>query len=201
MSFTIEFWKESRVLAIHFNEQFVRLELSGLIHERCRFPELEFIFKHALRRKSLISPSLLLRVGPYTAKWVRLWNRFFEIASKSLLVYSPIIFFPLTPGRRPSTTWSDLGTVRSEFALMPRHAAITIVPWYVLGTLTITQTTFAKSQGYRASGCGASLHAEMPEKNLVVLVEAEKIAQLLNEPVESPASSYGLAVCTMLEVR
>jgi predicted ATPase len=42
-------------------EELASLEISGLIHERCRLPELEFIFKHALTQEvayqTLLTPA------------------------------------------------------------------------------------------------------------------------------------------------
>ena len=52
MSFFTEYWRDLRHASNSLREQLASLELLGLVHERCRLPELEFIFKHALTQEA-----------------------------------------------------------------------------------------------------------------------------------------------------
>jgi class 3 adenylate cyclase/tetratricopeptide (TPR) repeat protein len=165
-------------------EQLASLELSGLVHERCRIPELEFIFKHALTQEvayqTLLTPArkvLHRRVGEALESIFR--DRVEEFAG--VLAYH---FFS-------AESWQKA----LEYSIQSGDAAFRMCAY-----------TEARGHYGRALEClkhleddpqhlrqkveitihlvGASLQAEGPEKNLAMLLEVEKVAQLLNDPVQ-----------------
>ena len=165
-------------------EQLASLEISGLIHERCRLPELEFIFKHALTQEvayqTLLTPArraLHRKVGE--ALELIFQDRIEELAG--VLAYH---YFS-------AESWQKA----LDYSIRSGDAAFRVC-------------AYAEARGHygRALEClehldddpkhlgqkveitihlvGASLQAEMPEKNLALLLEVEKVAQLLNDRVE-----------------
>jgi predicted ATPase/class 3 adenylate cyclase len=164
-------------------EQLASLEMSGLVHERCRLPELEFIFKHALTQEvayqTLLTPArkaLHRKVGE--ALESIFGDRVEEFAG--VLAYH---FFS-------AESWQKA----LDYSIRSGDAAFRVC-------------AYAEARGHygRALEClkhldeeplhlrqkveitihlvGASLQAEGPEKNLAMLLEAEKVARLLNDPV------------------
>ena len=164
-------------------EQLASLELSGLVHERCRLPELEFIFKHALTQEvayqTLLTPArkaLHCKVGEALESIFR--DRVEEFAG--VLAYH---FFS-------AESWQKA----LDYSIRSGDAAFRVC-------------AYSEARGHygRALEClkhleddpkhlrqkveatiqlvGASLHADAPEKNLAMVVEAEQIALRLKDPV------------------
>ena len=174
-------------------EQLASLELTGLVHERCRIPELEFIFKHALTQEvayqTLLTPArkvLHRKVGE--ALETIFQDRLAEFAG--VLAYH---FFS-------ADSWEKA----LDYSIRSGDAAFRVCAY-----------TEARGHYGRALECikhlddgpqhlrqkievtihlvGASLQAEVPEKNLAMLLEAEKVARVLTILSKSHASSYGSA--------
>jgi class 3 adenylate cyclase/tetratricopeptide (TPR) repeat protein len=165
-------------------EQLASLEVSGLVYERCRLPELEFIFKHALTQEvayqTLLTPTrraLHRKVGE--ALELIFHDRIEELAGVLAFHYFS------------AESWQKA----LDYLIRSGDAAFRVCAY-----------TEARGHYSRALEClkhldedpahlgqkveiaihlvGASLQAEMPEKNLALLLEAEKVAQLLNDPVK-----------------
>ena len=164
-------------------EQLASLEISGLVHERCRLPELEFIFKHALTQEvayqTLLTPArkvLHRKVGEALESIFR--DRVEEFAG--VLAYH---FFS-------AESWQKAldYSIRSGDAAF-RMCAYSETRGHYGRALECLKHLGDDPQHLRQKVeiiihlVGASLQAEGPEKNLAMLLEAEKVALLLNDPV------------------
>jgi class 3 adenylate cyclase/tetratricopeptide (TPR) repeat protein len=166
------------------HEQLASLEISGLIHERCRLPELEFIFKHALTQEVAYQTLLTPARRALHRKVGEALELIFQDRVEELVGVLAYHYFS-------AESWQKA----LDYSIRSGDAAFRVC-------------AYAEARGHygRALEClkhldddpkhlgqkveitihlvGASLQAEMPEKNLVLLLEAEKIAQLLNDQVE-----------------
>ena len=166
------------------HEQLASLELSGLIHERCRLPELEFIFKHALTQEVAYQTLLTPTRRALHRKVGEALELIFQDRVEELVGVLAYHYFS-------AESWQKA----LDYSIRSGDAAFRVC-------------AYAEARGHyrRALEClkhldddpkhlgqkveisvhlvGASLQAEKPEKNLVLLFEAEKIAQLLNDQVE-----------------
>jgi class 3 adenylate cyclase/tetratricopeptide (TPR) repeat protein len=165
-------------------EQLASLELSGLVHERCRLPELEFIFKHALTQEvayqTLLTPArkvLHRKVGEALESIFR--DRLAEFAG--VLAYH---FFSADSWQKAldySIRSGDAAFKISAYAEARGHYA---------RALECLKHIEADSEHRRQQVMvsiqlvACSLHAGMPEKNLALLTEAEEIAESLNDPTQ-----------------
>jgi class 3 adenylate cyclase/tetratricopeptide (TPR) repeat protein len=166
------------------HEQLASLEISGLIHERCRLPELEFIFKHALTQEVAYQTLLTPARRALHRKVGEALELIFQDRVEELVGVLAYHYFS-------AEAWQKA----LDYSIRSGNAAFRVC-------------AYAEARGHygRALEClkhldddpkhlgqkveisvhlvGASLQAEMPEKNLALLFEAEKIAQLLNDQVE-----------------
>ena len=165
-------------------EQLASLEISDLIHERCRLPELEFIFKHALTQEVAYQTLLIPARRALHRKVGEALESIFQDRVEEFAGVLAYHYFS-------AESWQKA----LDYLIRSGDAAFRVC-------------AYAEARGHygRALEClkhleddpkhlgqkveitihlvGASLQAEMPEKNLVLLLEAEKIAQLLNDQVE-----------------
>jgi len=164
-------------------DQLANLENLDLVHERCRLPELEFIFRHALTQEvayqTLLTPTrkgLHQQVGDALESLFR--DRLDEFAG--VLAYH---FYS-------AESWHKA----LEYSIRSGDAAFRVCAY-----------AEARDHYGRALKCvkylepdpihlrhkveitiglvGASLHAGVPDQNLAMLVESEQIAQSLDDPV------------------
>jgi class 3 adenylate cyclase/tetratricopeptide (TPR) repeat protein len=164
-------------------EQLGSLEVSGLVHERCRLPELEFIFKHALTQEvayqTLLTPArkvLHRKVGE--ALESIFGDRVEEFAG--VLAYH---FFSAESWQKAldySIRSGDAAFRMCAFAEARGHYGRALE---CLKHLDDEPQHLRQRVSITIHLVGASLQAEGPEKNLAMLLEAEKVAQLLNDPV------------------
>jgi class 3 adenylate cyclase/tetratricopeptide (TPR) repeat protein len=165
-------------------EQLASLEMSGLVHERCRLPELEFIFKHALTQEvayqTLLTPArkvLHRKVGDALESIFR--DRLEEFAG--VLAYH---FFS-------AESWQKA----LDYSIRSGDAAYRVCAYsearghYGRALESLKHLGDDPPHLYQKVEIiihlvGASLQAEGPEKNLAMLLEAEKVAHLLNDPVQ-----------------
>jgi len=163
-------------------EQLATLELSGLVHERCRIPELEFIFKHALTQEvayqTLLTPArkaLHRKVGEALESIFR--DRLEEFAG--VLAYH---FFSADSWDKAldySVRSGDGAFKISAYAEARGHYDRALE---CLRHLESNPDRFRQTVIVTVQLVAASLHAGMPEKNLAMLIEAEKAAKSLDEP-------------------
>ena len=164
-------------------DQLASLETLDLVHERCRLPELEFIFKHALTQEvayqTLLGPArktLHRKAGDALESLFQ--DRLDEFAG--VLAYH---FFSAESWQKAldySIRSGDAAFRVCAYAEARDHYGRALEclkhleddPKYLRQKIEITIQLV-----------GTSLHAGVPEKNLAMLVEAEQIAQLLNDPV------------------
>jgi predicted ATPase len=165
-------------------EQLASLEMSGLVHERCRLPELEFIFKHALTQEvayqTLLTPArkvLHRKVGEALEAIFR--DRLEEFAG--VLAYH---FFSAESWQKAldySVRSGDAAFRVSAYTEARGHYGRALE---CLKHLEDDMQHLHQKVEITIHLVGASLQAEGPEKNLAMLLEAEKVAQSLNDPVQ-----------------
>jgi class 3 adenylate cyclase/tetratricopeptide (TPR) repeat protein len=163
------------------DRQLASLESSDLVHERCRLPELEYIFKHALTQEvayqTLLAPArkaLHQEVGDALESLFRdrleefagvLANHYFSAESwEKALRYS---VQAATAAFRVYAYPEARGHYRRSLECV-RHVNETREHLQQKVDLTIQLV-------------GVSMQAEAPEKNLAMLVEAEACAQSLGD--------------------
>ncbi len=163
-------------------EQLASLELTGLVHERCRIPELEFIFKHALTQEvayqTLLTPArkvLHRKVGEALEAIFR--DRLAEFAG--VLAYH---FFSADSWQKAldySIRSGDAAFKISAYAEARGHYARALQS---LKHLEADPEHLRQQVMVSIQLAAASLYAGTPEKNLSLLNEAEKIAESLQDP-------------------
>lgn len=164
-------------------DQLASLETLDLVHERCRLPELEFIFRHALTQEvayqTLLTPArkeLHRQVGDALESLFR--DRLDEFAG--VLAYH---FFS-------AESWQKA----LDYSIQSGVAAFRVCAYAeardhygraleCLKFLEDDPKHLRQKVEITIELVGASLHAGVPEKNLAMLVEAEQIAQSLNDDV------------------
>jgi class 3 adenylate cyclase/tetratricopeptide (TPR) repeat protein len=164
-------------------DQLASLEALDLVHEGCRLPELEFIFKHALTQEvayqTLLTPArkeLHRQVGDALELLFR--DRLDEFAG--VLAYH---FFS-------AEYWQKA----LEYSIRSGDAAFRVCAYAeardhygralkCLKYLEDDPEHLRSKVEITIGLVGASLHAGAPEENLAMLVEAEEIAQSLNDLV------------------
>ena len=112
-----------------------------------------------------------------------LWNRSFEIASTSSLAFLLTIFSRPNRGRRHSITLIRSGDAAFRvcaYAEARDHYGRALE---CLKSLEDDPKHLRQRAEITIQLVGASLHAGVPEKNLAMLVEAEQVAQSLNDPL------------------
>ena len=164
-------------------DQLASLETLDLVHERCRLPELEFIFKHALTQEvayqTLLTPArkeLHRQVGDALESLFR--DRLDEFAG--VLAYH---FFSAESWQKAldySIRSGDAAFRVCAYAEARDHYGRALE---CLKYLEDDPKHLRQKVEITIELVGASLHAGVPEKNLAMLVEAEQIAQSLNDPV------------------
>ena len=169
--------------AIHCAINWPVLETLDLVHERCRLPELEFIFRHALTQEvayqTLLTPArkeLHQQVGDALESLFR--DRLDEFAG--VLAYH---FFSAESWQKAldySIRSGDAAFRVCAYAEARDHYGRALE---CLKYLEDDPEHLRQKVEITIQLVGASLHAGVPEKNLAMLVEAEQIAQSLNDPV------------------
>ena len=164
-------------------EQLASLETLDLVHERCRLPELEFIFRHALTQEvayqTLLTPArkeLHRQVGDALESLFR--DRLDEFAG--VLAYH---FFSAESWQKAldySIRSGDAAFRVCAYAEARDHYGRALE---CLKSLEDDPKHLRQRVEITIQLVGASLHAGVPEKNLAMLVEAEQIAQSLNDPL------------------
>jgi predicted ATPase/class 3 adenylate cyclase len=165
-------------------EQLASLELSGLVRERCRLPELEFIFKHALTQEAayqtLLRPArqaLHRKVGEALESIFR--DRLEEFSG--VLAYH---FFSAQSWQKAIDYLIRSGDAAFLVCAYPEARGHYGRALECLKHLDGDDRHLHQKVEITIHLVGSSLQAEMPEKNLALLLEAEKIAQLLNDRVK-----------------
>ena len=164
-------------------EQLATLELSGLVHERCRIPELEFIFKHALTQEvayqTLLTPArkvLHRKVGEALELIFR--DRIEEFAG--VLAYH---FFSAESWQKALDYSIRSGDAAFRVYAYPEARGHYGRALECLKHFEADREHLRQKIEVTVQLVGASLHAGIPEKNLVMLDEAERIAESLNDTV------------------
>jgi len=164
-------------------DQLANLETLDLVHERCRLPELEFIFRHALTQEvayqTLLAPArkeLHQQVGDALESLFR--DRLDEFTG--VLAYH---FFS-------AESWQKA----LEYSIRSGNAAFRVCAYaeardhyrralQCLKYLGDDPAHLRQKVEITIGLVGASLHAGVPDQNLAMLVESEQIAQSLDDPV------------------
>jgi class 3 adenylate cyclase/tetratricopeptide (TPR) repeat protein len=164
-------------------EQLATLELSGLVRERGRIPELEFIFKHALTQEvayqTLLTPArkvLHRKVGEALESIFR--DRIEEFAG--VLAYH---FFSADSWQKALDYSIRSGEAAFRVCAYPEARGHYGRSLECLKPLEADREHLRQKVEVTVQLVGASLHAGIPEKSLALLGEAERIAESLNEPV------------------
>jgi class 3 adenylate cyclase/tetratricopeptide (TPR) repeat protein len=165
-------------------EQLATLELSGLVRERRQIPELEFIFKHALTQEvayqTLLTPArrvLHRKVGEALESIFRERTEEFT----GVLAYH---FFSAESWQKALDYSIRSGDAAFRVCAYPEARGHYGRALECLKHLADDSKHLRQKVEVTIHLVGASLQAEVPEKNLTMLLEAEKIAQLLNDQVE-----------------
>jgi len=165
-------------------EQLATLELSGLVQERCRIPEIEFIFKHALTQEvayqTLLTPArrvLHRKVGEALESIFRERTEEFT----GVLAYH---FFSAESWQKALDYSIRSGDAAFRMCAYPEARGHYGRALECLKHLDDDPKHLGQKVEITIHLVGASLQAEVPEKNLTMLLEAEKIAQSLNDQVE-----------------
>ena len=162
-------------------EQLATLELSGLVHERCRIPELEFIFKHALTQEvayqTLLTPArkvLHRKVGEALESIFR--DRIEEFAG--VLAYH---FFSAESWQKALDYSLRSGEAAFRVCAYPEARGHYARALESLKHLEADGEHLRQKVDVTVQLVGASLHAGIPEKSLAMLDEAERIAESLKD--------------------
>jgi len=165
------------------HEQLATLELSGLVHERCRIPELEFIFKHALTQEvayqTLLTPArkvLHRKVGEALESIFR--DRIEEFIG--VLAYH---FFSAEAWQKALDYSIRSGDAAFRVCAYPEARGHYGRALESLKHLQADGEHLRQKVDVTVQLVGASLHAGIPEKSLAMLDEAERIAESLNDTV------------------
>jgi len=159
------------------------LEASDLVHERSRLPEIEYIFKHALTQEvayqTLLAPArkalhqevgeameqiFARRIGEFSSLLAyhyfcaESWEKGLDYATRSADAAFRVCAYPEARSHYQRAL-ECLGHLEKNPARLQQHVEVTI------------------------KLVGASLQAVSPEKNLARLLEAETVAQSLDDPV------------------
>ena len=163
--------------------QLASLEALDLVHEGRRLPELEFIFRHALTQEvayqTLLTPArkeLHRQVGD-ALEWL-FRDRLDEFAG--VLAYH---FFSAESWQKAldySIRSGDAAFRVCAYAEARDHYGRALE---CLKSLEDDPKHLRQRAEVTIQLVGASLHAGVPEKNLAMLVEAEQVAQSLNDPL------------------
>jgi len=160
------------------------LEQSDLIHEHARLPEIEYIFKHALTQEiayqTLLGPArkdLHRQVGQ--AMEALFHDRLQEFAGT--LAYHYFSAEAWDKALDYSVRSGDAAFAVCAYAEARAHynRALTC-----LSHLATTADHLRRKIDITVKLVGSSLQAEAPEKNLARLLEAEKFAEELQEPLQ-----------------
>ena len=165
-------------------EQLASLELSGLVRERCRLPELEFIFKHALTQEAAYQTLLTPARQALHRQSGRCFGIDFSRSPRRVRRRACLSFFL-------SQSWQKA----LEYLIRSGDAAFLVCAYpearghygralECLKHLDGDERHLHQKVEITIHLVGSSLQAEMPEKNLALLLEAEKIAQSLNDRVK-----------------
>ncbi len=164
-------------------EQLATLELSGLVRERCRIPELEFIFKHALTQEvayqTLLTPArkvLHRKVGEALESIFR--DRAEEFAG--VLAYH---FFSADSWQKALDYSIRSGDAAFRVCAYPEARGHYGRALECLKHFEADREHLRQKVEVIVQLVGASLHAGIPEKSLAMLGEAERIAESLNDAV------------------
>lgn len=164
-------------------DQLANLETLDLVHERCRLPELEFIFRHALTQEvayqTLLASArkgLHQQVGEALESLFR--DRLDEFAG--VLAYHFFSAESWQKGLEYSIRSGDAAFRVCAYAEARDHYGRALK---CLKYLEPDPTHLRQKVEITIGLVGASLHAGVPEQNLAMLVEAEQIAQSLHDPV------------------
>jgi len=162
-------------------EQLATLELSGLVRERCRIPELEFIFKHALTQEvayqTLLTPArkvLHRKVGEALESIFR--DRIEEFAG--VLAYH---FFSAESWQKALDYSIRSGDAAFRVCAYPEARGHYDRALECMKHLEADREHLRQKVEVTVQLVGASLHAGIPEKSLAMLDEAERIAESLND--------------------
>lgn len=165
-------------------DQLASLETLDLVHERSRVPEIEFIFKHALTQEvayqTLLAPArkaLHRKVGE--ALEALFLDRLEEFAG--VLAYH---FFSAESWQKALDYSIRSGNAAFRVCAYPEARDHYGRALECFKHLDDDPEHLRQKVEITIQLVGASLHAGVPEKNLAMLVEAEKIAQSLNDPVQ-----------------
>ena len=165
------------------SEQLATLELSGLVRERCRIPELEFIFKHALTQEvayqTLLTPArrvLHRKVGEALESIFR--DRAEEFAG--VLAYH---FFSAESWQKALEYSIRSGDAAFRVCAYPEARGHYGRALECLKHFEADREHLRQKVEVTVQLVGASLHAGIPEESLAMLGEAERIAESLNDAV------------------
>ena len=167
------------------DSQLASLATSDLVHERCRLPEIEYIFKHALTQEvayqTLLAPArkaLHQEVGAALESVFR--DRLEEFAG--VLAYH---YFSGDSWEKALQYSVQSANAASRVEAYPEVRGHCRRALECLRHLTETPERLEQKVDLTIQLVGASLNAESPEKNLASLSEAEAIAGAINDPVRS----------------
>jgi predicted ATPase len=165
-------------------EQLASLEISGLVRERRQLPELEFSFRHALTQEvayqTLLGPTrkaLHRKVGE--ALESIFGDRVEEFTG--VLAYH---FFSAESWHQALDYLSQAGDTAFRVCAYAEARVHYGRALECLKHLEEDASHLHQKVEITIHLVGASLQAEGPDKNLAMLLEAEKIAQMLENPVQ-----------------
>jgi tetratricopeptide (TPR) repeat protein len=165
------------------NNQLASLETTDLIHEHCRLPEIEYIFKHALTQEvayqTLLAPArkaLHQKVGDALESLFR--DRLEEFAG--VLAYHYFAAESWEKALRYSIQAADAAFRVYAYAEARGHYRRALE---CLRKVEQTREHIEQNVDITIQLVGVSLQAEAPEKNLARLLEAEALTQSLADPV------------------
>ena len=165
------------------DNQLASLEASDLLHERSRLPEIEYIFKHALTQEvayqTLLAPArkaLHQEVGDALESIFR--DRLEEFAG--VLAYHYFSAESWEKALRYSVQAADAAFGIYAYSEARGHYRRALE---CVRHVDETREHLEQKVDLTIQLVGASMQAESPEKNLATLVEAEAIAQSLEDPV------------------
>ena len=162
-------------------DQLVSLETLDLVHERCRLPELEFIFRHALTQEvayqTLLAPArkeLHRQVGDSLESLFR--DRLDEFAG--VLAFH---FFSAESWQKALDYSSRSGDAAFRVSAFPEARDHYSRALECLKRLEDDPKHLRQKVEITVQLVGSSLHTGVPEKNVAMLVETEEIAKSLND--------------------
>ncbi len=162
------------------DHQLASLETSDLVHERCRLPEIEYIFKHALTQEvayqTLLAPArkaLHQEVGAALESIFR--DRLEEFAG--VLAYH---YFSAESWEKALHYSIQSSNAASRVEAYPEVRGHCRRALECLRHLDETPERLEQKVDATIRLVGASLNAESPEKNLATLADVEAVAQSMD---------------------